>query len=98
DYGNTFQANTGAFLSFLSPSGVTAGGPEFTLTLTGSGFVTQTVVTWNQKSLKTCVVTTTAANVCAPANDTGSVVSVTAVVPASLTAKPGTSFVQTVQP
>ena len=98
DYGNTFQANTGAFLQFVSPSNITAGGPDFTLTLTGSGFVVQTVATWNQKNLKTCVVTTTAANVCAPASDTGTVVSVTAVVPAALIATPGTAFVQTVQP
>jgi hypothetical protein len=98
DYGNTFQANTGAFLQFVSPSNITAGGPDFTLTLTGSGFVVQAVATWNQKNLKTCVVTTTAANVCAPASDTGSVVSVTAVVPAALIAAPGTAFVQTVQP
>jgi len=98
DYGNTFQANTGAFLQFVSPSNITAGGPDFTLTLTGSGFVVQTVATWNQKNLKTCVVTTTAANVCAPASDTGSIISVTAVVPAALIAAPGTAFVQTVQP
>lgn len=98
DYGNTFQANTGAFLQFVSPSNVNSGGPNLTITLSGGGFVVQTVATWDQKNLKTCVVTTTAANVCAPANDTGSVVSVTAVVPAALTAKPGTHFVQTVQP
>ncbi|HTQ59253.1 MAG TPA: hypothetical protein VMI32_03460 [Candidatus Solibacter sp.] len=98
DYGNTFQGNTGAFVQFVSPSNVSAGGPDLTLTLTGVGFVVQTVVTWNQKNLKTCVITTTAANVCAPANDTGSVLSVTAVVPAAMTAKAGTYFVQTVQP
>jgi hypothetical protein len=98
DYGNTFQGNTGAFLQFVSPSNITAGGPDFTLTLTGNGFVVQTVATWNQQKLKTCVVTTTAANVCAPANDQGNVVSVTAVVPAALIAKAGTAFVQTVQP
>jgi hypothetical protein len=102
DYGNTFQSNTGVFLAFISPSNVAAGGPDLTLTLTAgagsSSFVVQTTVTWDQKNLKTCVVTTTAANVCAPANDTGTVVSVTAVVPAALTAKPGTHFVQTVQP
>jgi hypothetical protein len=98
DYGNTFQSNTGAFLQYVSPANVTAGGPDFTLTLTGSGFVVQTVVTWNQAKLKTCIVTTTAANVCAPSNDTGDVVSVSAVVPSSMTAKAGTAFVQTVQP
>jgi hypothetical protein len=101
DYGNTFQGNTGIFLQFISPANVTAGGPDLTITLTagnGSAFVVQTTVTWDQKNIKTCVVTTTAANICAPPNDTGSVVSVTAVVPAALTAKSGTHFIQTVQP
>jgi hypothetical protein len=98
DYGNTFQGNTGAFLQFVSPSNVNAGGPDMTITLTGQGFVTRTIVTWDQHDLKTCVVTTTAVNVCAPANDTGTVVSVTAVVPAAMTAKAGTHFVQTLQP
>ncbi|MGC2105834.1 MAG: hypothetical protein WA647_12070 [Candidatus Acidiferrum sp.] len=98
DYGNTFQGNTGAFLQFVSPSAVNAGGPDLTITLTGSGFVVQTVATWDQQRIATCVVTTTAANVCAPANDQGTVISVTAVVPAAMTAKPGTYFVQTVQP
>jgi hypothetical protein len=98
DYGNTFQGNTGAFLSFSSPSNVTAGGGDLTITLTGSFSSVQTTVTWDQKDLKTCVVTTTAANTCAPLNDKGNVLSVTAVVPAALTAKPGTHFLQTVQP
>jgi hypothetical protein len=101
DYGNTFQGNTGVGLAFISPSNVTAGGPDLTITLTpaaGFAFVVQTTVTWDQKNLKTCVVTTTAANVCAPANDKGGVISVTAVVPAALIAKAGTHFVQTVQP
>jgi hypothetical protein len=102
DYGNTFQGNTGVFLAFISPGNVTAGGPDLTISLTAaagnSAFVVRTTVTWDQQNLKTCVVTTTAANVCAPSNDTGSVISVTAVVPAALTAKSGTHFVQTVQP
>jgi WD40-like Beta Propeller Repeat len=102
DYGNTFQGNTGVFLSFISPGNVTAGGPDLTISLTAAAgnnaFVVQTTVTWDQQKLKTCVVTTTAAGVCAPSNDTGTVVSVTAVVPAALTAKAGTHFVQTMQP
>ncbi|MGC1482622.1 MAG: hypothetical protein WA789_02415 [Candidatus Acidiferrum sp.] len=98
DYGNTFQGNTGAFLQFVSPSSLNTGGPDVTLTLTGQGFVPQTIATWDQHNLKTCVVTTTALNTCAPSNDTGTVVSVTAVVPAALTAKAGTHFVQTLQP
>lgn len=98
DYGNTFQGNTGAFLEFVSPANVNAGGPDLTITLTGAGFVTQTVVTFDQAKLKTCVVTTTAAATCAPANDQGTVLSVTAVVPAAMTAKAGTHFIQTLQP
>jgi len=98
DYGNTFQGNTGAFLSFVSPANVTAGGGDLTIVLTGGFTAVQTTVTWDQKNIKTCVVTTTAANTCAPPNDTGTIVSVTAVVPAALTAKPGTHFVQTIQP
>lgn len=98
DYGNTFQANTGAFLQFVSPANITAGGPDFTLTVTGVGFVAQTIVTWDQKNLKTCIVTDTSANACAAANNVGNVLSVTAVVPAALTVKVGTHFVQTFQP
>ena len=98
DYGNTFQGNTGAFLQFVSPLNINAGGPDLTITLTGQGFVPQTIVTWDQQNLKTCVVTTTAANTCAPSNDTGNVVSVTAIVPAAMTAKAGTHFIQTSQP
>src|SRR5271170_6373955 len=78
DYGNTFQSNPGACLQFVSPANVTAGSPDVTLTVSGSGFVVQTVITFNQKSLTTCVVTSTATNVCAPANDTGSLIPVPA--------------------
>jgi len=101
DYGNTFQVNTGVILAAISPANVNAGGPDLTITLTaapGNAFVVNTTVTWDQKNIKTCVVTTTAANICAPLNDTGSVISVTAVVPAALTAKAGTHFIQTIQP
>jgi hypothetical protein len=88
DYGNTFQGNTGAFLSFISPSNVNAGGPDLTITLTGNGFVAKTQVTWNQANIKTTVKT----------DNAGNVLSVTAVVPAALTAKAGTYFVQTQNP
>ena len=98
DYGNTFQGNTGAFLQFVSPSNTTAGGPDLTVTLTGNGFVSQTVVTFNEKNLKTCVVTDTSSNACAASNDKGNVITVSAVIPAAMIATPGTSFVQTVNP
>ncbi len=83
DYGNTFQGNTGAFLSSLSPSNAVAGGPDFMLTLTGAGFVAGTIVQWNGKTLSTTYI---------------SGGSVTANVPAALIAKPGTATVQTVNP
>jgi hypothetical protein len=83
DYGNTFQGNTGAFLSSLSPSNAVAGGPDFMLTLTGAGFVAGTIVQWNGKTLSTTYISSG---------------SVTANVPAALIAKPGTATVQTVNP
>jgi hypothetical protein len=88
-YGNTFQANTGAAVSFLSPSNISAGSPDFTLTINGGGFVKQTFVTWNGQKLNTTVTL----------DSTGTqVVSVTAVVPAALVAKPGTATVITQNP
>jgi hypothetical protein len=85
DYGNTFQVPTGAQINFLAPSDASAGGADFTLTVTSSagGFVAQTVVQWNGKPIATTYVSATA---------------VTAVVPAALIAKPGTAFVNTLQP
>jgi hypothetical protein len=90
DYGNTFQNNTGALLSFLSPSQISAGGSDFTLTLQGSGFVLKTVVQWNGKTLATTV----------PVDSTGAALGnvVTAAVPAGLVAKPGVATVLTVNP
>lgn len=89
DYGNTFQNNTGASVAFLSPSNISAGSPDFTLTINGSGFVKQTYVTWNGKKLNTTVTMDSTNTV---------VVSVTAMVPATLVAKPGTATVITQNP
>jgi len=88
DYGNTFQSNTGAVISTLSPSNVSAGGPDFTLTITGAGFVAKTVVQWNGKTIASTTVTDTA----------GNVLYMTATVPAALTATPGTAFINTLNP
>jgi hypothetical protein len=90
DYGNTFQNPTGAFLSFLSPSQISAGNADFTLTLSGNGFVAQTKVQWNGKNLQTTVPTDSSGNVL------GNVV--TAVVPAAMVAKPGMATVNTINP
>jgi hypothetical protein len=89
DYGNTFQNNTGAAIQFLSPSNISAGSPDFTLTINGRGFVPKTYVTWNGKKIATTVTL----------DSTGTtVVSLTATVPAALVAKPGTATVVTQNP
>jgi len=90
DYGNTFQNNTGAFVASLSPAQVSAGNADFTLTVTGSGFVLKTVVQWNGKPLATTV----------PVDSTGAALGnvVTAIVPAALVAKPGTASISTINP
>jgi len=88
DYGNTFQVPTGGNISSLSPANITAGSPQFTLTVVGTGFVAKTVVQWNSQTIAT-VVTTDAS---------GNVTGITATVPASLVAKAGTAFVNTLSP
>jgi hypothetical protein len=90
DYGNTFQNNTGAFISFLSPRDIPAGTPQFTLTLTGAGFVAKTKVQWNGQNLVTTVTKDSSGNVLGN--------TVTATVPATLIATPGTATVNTINP
>jgi hypothetical protein len=88
DYGNTFQANTGAQITTLSPRQITAGSPSFTLTITGSGFVPQTYITWNNQRLPTLDITDSA----------GDVLQVYATIPASLVAKEGSALIVTHNP
>ncbi len=88
DYGNTFQVPTGASITSLSPSNASAGSPQFTLTVNGSGYVTQTVVQWNGKTIPTTVQTDSA----------GNVLGISATVSAALVAKSGTAFVNTLSP
>jgi len=88
DYGNTFQAPTGASLVSLSPSNASAGGATFTLNLFGGGFVAKTVVQWNGKNIPTTV--TLDAN--------GNVQTIIATVDASLVATPGLAAVNTLNP
>ena len=88
DYGNTFQNNTGASISFLSPAQISAGNADFTLTVNGGGFVAKTVVQWNGKSIPTAITTDSA----------GNVLSVTATVSAALVAKPGVATIITLNP
>jgi hypothetical protein len=88
DYGNTFQVNTGASISALSPSNATAGSQQFTLQVIGGGFVAKTVVQWNGQTIPTQVQT----------DANGNVTGITATVAPALVAKPGTAFVNTLQP
>jgi trimeric autotransporter adhesin len=90
DYGNTFQNNTGAAVTSVSPSTISAGHGDFTLTLNGSGFVATTYVTWNGKKLVTTPVEDT--------NTPPDVLWLTAVVPAALVAKSGTATIITQSP
>jgi hypothetical protein len=90
DYGNTFQGNTGASISFLSPSNIPAGSGDFTLTINGAGFVAQTFIEWNGKKVPTTVAKDSSGNVL------GSIVSAT--ISGSLIAKPGLATVNTQNP
>jgi hypothetical protein len=90
DYGNTFQVPTGGSIGSLSPANITAGSPQFTLTVVGTGFVAKTVVQWNGQTLATQLLTDSSGNVVGT--------SATATVPASLVAKAGTAFVNTLSP
>jgi hypothetical protein len=89
DYGNTFQTPTGVQTIFIAPSQANAGGTAFTLTVsgsadsTGSGYVAQSVIQWNGKTIPTTVV---------------SAGTLTATISAALIAKPGTNFVETLSP
>ena len=89
DYGNTFQNNTGASVRFLSPSNISAGSPDFTLTVNGAGFVAKTFIEWNGKKLTTTINYDSSGT---------NVVTVSAIVPAALVAKPGTATVITQNP
>ena len=98
DYGNTFQNPTGASLSFLSPSQVSAGSGQFTLTVNGSGFVKGTVVQWNGKTCPTTATSGAACTTTITLDVNNNVTSVTATISASLIAKPGTATVNTNNP
>ncbi len=84
DYNNSIQYNTGATLTNVSPSGLPAGNGSFLLTVNANqanGFNNTTVIQWNGQKLSTSVFVDT--------------VTMTATVPASLLAKPGTALINT---
>jgi hypothetical protein len=90
DYGNTFQVPTGGTITSLSPANIAAGSAAFTMTVVGGGFIAKTVVQWNGQTLATTLATDSSGNVLGT--------SATATVPASLVAKTGTAFVNTLSP
>lgn len=104
DYNNTVQYNTGATITNISPSALPAGTPAtgtltncpntpsgqtnpcFTLYVAGAGtngFQSSTVVEWNQQKMPTTYIDAT---------------DLTAQIPYSLVAKPGTAYVNTYTP
>ncbi|HEY3128512.1 MAG TPA: IPT/TIG domain-containing protein [Acidobacteriota bacterium] len=72
------QAQTTATISGISPSSTGAGGPTFTLTVTGANFTSNSVVRWNGAARTTSFVSAT---------------QLTATIPASDIATPGTASV-----
>lgn len=56
---NIVNFNVTPAISSLNPSSATAGGPAFTLTVTGAGFTTGAVVQWNNVALATSVISST---------------------------------------
>ncbi len=89
DYGNTFQQNTGASLTSISPSNASAGDPAFTtITAFGSGFVTGTVIQWNGHTLTTTPVL----------NANNNILWLTAPVPQALITTAGIATVNTLSP
>ena len=85
----TFNIGTVATLSIasLSPNSATAGGPTFTLTLNGSGFLAGSTVRWNGSALSTSYVSGTQLNASVPAGQITSqgTASVTVVNPGGTT-------------
>jgi hypothetical protein len=84
DYNNSIQTSTGATITNVSPSGVSAGAPsDLTITVIaslGNPFPTGTVVEWNGVKLVSTLIDS---------------VTVTAVVPKAYLTKPGTAYVNT---
>ena len=79
-------ANPAPTISVISPGKVTAGGPQFTLTVTGTNFVTGTngsVIKWNGSTLSTTRISATqlTAPIAATLFSTGTSASITVVNP-----------------
>ncbi len=90
DYGNTFQGNTGATLTSISPQRAAAGSGDQTITMNGAGFVKQTVVQWNGSTNGVTTNPTLDAN--------GNVTLLQATISHTLLTKPGINNVNTLNP
>ena len=75
--------NAAPTISSLNPTCVTPGGPQFTLTVNGTNFVSTSTVNWNGTALTTTFVSST---------------QLTAAVPASLIATAGTASITVANP
>src|SRR6266496_3891738 len=79
----TFTITAAPTISSIDPACVTPGGPQFTLTVTGTNFVSTSTVNWNGTALATTYVSST---------------QLTAAVPASLIATAGTASITVANP
>ncbi|MDD1660530.1 MAG: lectin like domain-containing protein, partial [Methanomicrobiales archaeon] len=69
----TLANNPVPAITTLSPSSATAGGPAFTLTVTGTGFVSTSKVRWNSLDRTTTFVSSTQLTAAIPASDIATV-------------------------
>jgi len=93
---DTFNTNlttqtTSSVLTFVSPASWPAGGAGFTLTATGSGFVTGANVLWNGTALTTTFVSNTQLTAVVPAANVATAATVQVVVQIPGSAVPATS-------
>lgn len=72
DDNNKASRNPVPVLTSVSPTSALAGGPEFTLTATGTGFVTGSVVRWNGAARSTTFVSANQLTAAIPASDIAS--------------------------
>jgi uncharacterized protein (TIGR03437 family) len=85
-------APPGGFITAISPSQATAGGPAFTLTLTGSGFAASSVVQWNGSTLATTFVNANQLTAAVPANLLGGAGTATVTVVTGSQVSPSVTF------
>jgi hypothetical protein len=88
----TFTVALGPVITSLSPGSAAAGGPSFTLTVNGAGFVSGAVVQWNTTSLATTFVSATQLTAQVAANLIATPGSVTVTVVENGTTSPSASF------